>query len=266
MLPVGTGLPSGCTPTVTTQLTKCGGKLAAKLPHMHWPLLRGPNKGNRGGVERRRQEPVHIEEKEIGAKMWKARPEDNRPMTLSGSQPAQPASTSVAATAPSIATPQKEPTRPVPDTRADVGHIGKSVVIRGELTGNEDLYLDGEIEGNINLRDHKLVIGPNGKIKATITARDVVVHGRVEGNLSASDRVELKRNCTLIGDVSTQRIVIEDGAFFKGAIDIKEQKEPKTEMRKPMASAAAAGSSSSMGSGATLSASGGSQGSFLDPK
>jgi len=206
-------------------------------------------------------------EKEIGAKMWKARPEDNRPMTLSGSQPAQPASTSVAATAPSIATPQKEPTRPVPEARADVGHIGKSVVIRGELTGNEDLYLDGEIEGNINLRDHKLVIGPNGKIKATITARDVVVHGRVEGNLTASDRVELKRNCTLIGDVSTQRIVIEDGAFFKGAIDIKEQKEPKTEMRKPMASAAGAGSgSSSMSSSATLSASAGSQGSFLDPK
>jgi cytoskeletal protein CcmA (bactofilin family) len=198
--------------------------------------------------------------------MWKARPEDNRPMTLSASQPAQPASTPVAASAPSIATPQKEPTRPVPDTRADVGHIGKSVVIRGELTGNEDLYLDGEIEGNINLRDHKLVIGPNGKIKATITARDVVVHGRVEGNLAASDRVELKRNCTLIGDVSTQRIVIEDGAFFKGAIDIKEHKEPKTEMRKPMASAAAAGSSSSMGSGATLSASAGSQGSFLDQK
>jgi len=197
--------------------------------------------------------------------MWKARPEDNRPMTLSPSQPAQPASAPVAS-APSIATPPKESFRPLPETRADVGHIGKSVVIRGELTGNEDLYLDGEIEGNINLRDHKLVIGPNGKIKATITARDVVVHGRVEGNLSASDRVELKRNCTLIGDVSTQRIVIEDGAFFKGAIDIKEQKEPKTEMRKPMASAAAAGSSSSMGSGATLSASGGSQGSFLDPK
>src|SRR5215469_18786422 len=99
---------------------------------MHWPLLRGPNEGNRGGVERRRQEPVHIEEKEIGAKMWKARPEDNRPMTLSASQPAQPASTPVAASAPSIATPQKDTTRPVPDTRADVGHSDNLVVIRGD--------------------------------------------------------------------------------------------------------------------------------------
>src|SRR5215469_16074652 len=197
--------------------------------------------------------------------MWKPRPEDNQPM--SSNQP--PASSAVAATAtPSLNTPPKEASKASMSSteRADVGHIGKSVVIRGELTGNEDLYLDGEIEGTINLRDHKLVIGPNGKIKATITARDIVLHGRVEGNLTASDRVELKRNCTLIGDVSTQRIVIEDGAFFKGAIDIKEHKEPKTEMRKPMASAAAAGSSSSMGSGATLSASAGSQGSFLDQK
>lgn len=199
--------------------------------------------------------------------MWKARPEDIRPTTLSPTQPAQPASAPVAASLPSMAAPAKETAKPAADTRADVGHIGKSVVIRGELTGNEDLYLDGEIEGNINLRDHKLVIGPNGRIKATITARDVVVHGRVEGNLTASDRVELKRNCTLIGDVGTQRIVIEDGAFFKGAIDIKENKEPRTELRKPMASAAAVGGgSSSVGSGTSLSASGGSQGSFLEPK
>lgn len=193
--------------------------------------------------------------------MWKARPEDNRP-TLNPSQPAQPAS--APASAPSIASPQKEAAKPVADSRTDVGHIGKSVVIRGELTGNEDLYLDGEVEGNINLRDHKLVIGPNGKIKASITARDVVVHGRVEGNITASERVELKRNCTLIGDVGTQRIVIEDGAYFKGAIDIKDN---KTEQRKPMASAAAASSgSSSIGAAAGMSAAGGSQGSFLEPK
>lgn len=202
--------------------------------------------------------------------MWKARPEDDRPLSLSPTQPAQPASTpvgTVSTSGPSIATPPKETLKPIADTRADVGHIGKSVVIRGELTGNEDLYLDGEIEGNINLRDHKLVIGPNGKIKATVTARDIVVHGRVEGNVSAGERVELKRNCTLIGDVSTARIVIEDGAFFKGAIDIKEHKEHRTEIRKPMASATAVGSgSSSVSSGPSLSASASSQGSFLELK
>jgi cytoskeletal protein CcmA (bactofilin family) len=166
--------------------------------------------------------------------------------------------------------PPKETPKHAPEPRADVGHIGKSVVLRGELTGNEDLYLDGEVEGNINLRDHKLVIGPNGKIKATISARDVVVHGRVEGNINSTERVELKRSCSLTGDVTTQRIVIEDGAFFKGAIDIKEHKEPhesKVEQRKSMAVASSmGGNSSSVSSGPSLSASPSGQGSFLEPK
>ena len=203
--------------------------------------------------------------------MWKARPEeDNRP-TLSPSQPASPATTTPAvATTSSMNLPPKETAKHAPEPRADVGHIGKSVVLRGELTGNEDLYLDGEVEGNINLRDHKLVIGPNGKIKATISARDVVVHGRVEGNVNSTERVELKRSCSLTGDVTTQRIVIEDGAFFKGAIDIKEHKEShesKVEQRKSMAVASSmSGNSSSVGSGPSLSASSSGQGSFLEPK
>lgn len=199
--------------------------------------------------------------------MWKPRPEDNQPMNTNQS----PTSSTGAGTAtPSVSssTP-REPVKAIPTAtdRADVGHIGKSVVIRGELTGNEDLYLDGEIEGNINLRDHKLVIGPNGKIKATITARDIVLHGRVEGNVSATERVELKKACTLIGDVSTQRIVIEDGAYFKGSIDIKDTKENRAETRKPMAMAASSGSGMSTSSATTTySASSGSQGSFLEPK
>lgn len=152
--------------------------------------------------------------------------------------------------------------------RGDVGHIGKSVQIRGELTGSEDLYLDGEIEGTIDLRDHSLIIGPNGRIKAGISARDLVVHGKVEGNINATGRVELRKSSTLIGDVKTQRIVIEDGAFFKGAIDIGER-EPKVDTRKPLVSAAAAGSgvsTSPSSSAVSYSAAPGSQGSFLDPK
>jgi cytoskeletal protein CcmA (bactofilin family) len=172
--------------------------------------------------------------------MWKARPEENNPLNTNPQQPLHSAAASpVAATATSsnINTPRETPKAAASYTdRADVGHIGKSVVIRGELTGNEDLYLDGEIEGNIDLRDHKLVIGPNGKIKATITARDIVLHGRVEGNISATERVELKKSCSLVGDVSTQRIVIEDGAYFKGAIDIKENKENRSDSRKPVVS------------------------------
>lgn len=202
--------------------------------------------------------------------MWKPRPEDNKPMSMNPTQPAQPVPPPVAVAAPSIPTPQKETPKASDPHRADVGHIGKSVQIKGELTGSEDLYLDGSIEGTIDLRDHSLIIGPNGKIKAGITARDLVVHGRIEGNVTATGRVELRKSCTLIGDVSTQRIVIEDGAFFKGAIDIKEKSQP-AEVRKPLAMAAGAGmgagTGSSSGSGASsYSASSDSQGSFLDSK
>jgi cytoskeletal protein CcmA (bactofilin family) len=172
------------------------------------------------------------------------------------------------AAAPSpVAAPQRETPKAAEPSRGDVGHIGKSVQIRGELTGSEDLYLDGEIEGTVDLRDHTLIIGPNGKIKAGITARDLVVHGKIEGNVTASSKVELRKSSTLIGDIKTQRIVIEDGAFFKGAIDIQE-KDTKQEARKPMV-AAAAGSSSGSGSSSgvtSYSAAPGSQGSFLDNK
>jgi cytoskeletal protein CcmA (bactofilin family) len=202
--------------------------------------------------------------------MWKPRPEDNKPMSMNPTQPAQPVPPPVAAAAPSIPTPQKETPKASDPHRADVGHIGKSVQIKGELTGSEDLYLDGSIEGTVDLRDHSLIIGPNGKIKAAITARDLVVHGRIEGNVTATGRVELRKSCTLIGDVSTQRIVIEDGAFFKGAIDIKERAQA-VEARKPLAVAASAGMGASSGSSSSssapsYSASSDSQGSFLDSK
>jgi cytoskeletal protein CcmA (bactofilin family) len=195
--------------------------------------------------------------------MWKPRPEDNKPSSTSPN-PAPPTTSTPAAAPATLMSPPKEQPKPTSHSdRGDVGHIGKSVVIRGELTGNEDLYLDGDIEGTVDLRDHKLVIGPNGKIKATITARELVVHGRVEGNVNANERVELKKSCTLVGDVSTQRIVIEDGAFFKGAIDIKESGQGKP---KVMAASASAGSSTSMSSGMSYNAAPGSQGSFLEPK
>jgi cytoskeletal protein CcmA (bactofilin family) len=207
--------------------------------------------------------------------MWKPRPEDNKPMSMNPTQPAQPVPPAVAVAAPIPPAPHKETPKPSDPHRADVGHIGKSVQIKGELTGSEDLYLDGSIEGTIDLRDHSLIIGPNGKIKAAITARDLVVHGKVEGNVTATGRVELRRSCTLIGDVSTQRIVIEDGAFFKGAIDIKEktqsEKTQSVEARKPLVAAASAGMSSSSLSGSSsgassYSAGSDSQGSFLDGK
>jgi cytoskeletal protein CcmA (bactofilin family) len=162
--------------------------------------------------------------------MWKSRPDDNTERT-----PAQPNSPIV--TSPSLAAPVNKDTRtsePHPRhndaLRAEVAHIGKSVKVKGELSGSEDLYFDGEAEGSVDLHEHTLTIGPNGRIRATLVAREIIVHGKVEGNVCASEKVELKRSCTLIGDVSTKRIVIEDGAFFKGAIDI--HKDGKPELRK----------------------------------
>jgi cytoskeletal protein CcmA (bactofilin family) len=106
----------------------------------------------------------------------------------------------------------------------EFAHIGKSVVIKGELSGSEDLYVDGHVEGTIELRNHNLIVGPNGNVKANVSAKGVVVQGKVEGTVNATERVELRKSAVVNGDVITQRIAMEEGAFFKGKIDI--QKEP----------------------------------------
>ena len=118
--------------------------------------------------------------------------------------------------------------------RTDVAHIGKSVIIKGELSGSEDLYLDGEVEGNIDLHNHNLVIGPNGRVRANVFAKDVVIHGTVDGSVTGVNKVELKKSALLNGDIMTQRIVIEDGAFFKGSIDIRKGEPAKASRRLPM--------------------------------
>ncbi len=187
--------------------------------------------------------------------MWKSRKEEERPAV-----PAPPLAP-VPVVAPVIK--EKLMDTPKPEGfRADVAHIGKSVLVKGELSGSEDLYLDGEVEGSIDLKGHSITIGPHGRVRANVNARDVVVHGRVEGNVRGTERVELKKSAILVGDIFTQRIVIEDGAYFKGGIDIQKETpkaeakpEPKREIAPatpaysapahaatPTASAAAAGS------------------------
>ena len=99
--------------------------------------------------------------------------------------------------------------------------IGKSLVIKGEVTGSESLYIDGRVEGSINLPGNRVTVGRNGIVAANINAREVVVIGKVRGNLTASDRVDIRNEGSLTGDVVAQRISIEDGAFFKGGIDIR---------------------------------------------
>ena len=104
---------------------------------------------------------------------------------------------------------------------ADLAQIGKSVIIKGELSGSEDLYVDGQVEGSIALRNNSLTVGPNGQVKASVEAKAIVVQGKLEGNVQASDRVELRKSAVVSGDISTQRISIEEGAYLKGKVDIK---------------------------------------------
>jgi len=104
---------------------------------------------------------------------------------------------------------------------ADLAQIGKSVIIKGELSGSEDLYVDGQVEGSIALKNNSLTVGPNGSVKATVDAKAVVVQGKLEGNVQASDRVELRKSAVVTGDISTQRISIEEGAYLKGKVDIQ---------------------------------------------
>jgi cytoskeletal protein CcmA (bactofilin family) len=99
--------------------------------------------------------------------------------------------------------------------------IGKSLVIKGEVSGSESLYIDGRVEGSIMLPGNRVTIGRNGVVAANVTAREIVVIGKLKGNLTASDRVDIRNEGSLTGDVVAQRISIEDGAFFKGGIDIR---------------------------------------------
>jgi cytoskeletal protein CcmA (bactofilin family) len=103
--------------------------------------------------------------------------------------------------------------------RAGVANVGKTTRLKGDLFSEEELYLDCELEGTIEVR-HRLTIGPNGKIKASVKAKELVVSGSIEGDVEATDRISIMTGASIVGDVKTAGIVIEDGAYFKGGIDI----------------------------------------------
>ena len=148
--------------------------------------------------------------------MWKPA---NQPGTAPAPTPEPPR--------PAAATPSVSEPSPVGAPRnaqlssSEQATIGKSLVIKGEVTGSESLYIDGRVEGSINLPGNRVTVGRNGVVAANISAREVVVIGKVRGNLVASDRVDIRNEGSLTGDVVAQRISIEDGAFFKGGIDIR---------------------------------------------
>jgi cytoskeletal protein CcmA (bactofilin family) len=110
-------------------------------------------------------------------------------------------------------------------------NIGKSVVIKGELTGSEDLTIEGHVEGKIELRQNVLTIGPNGKIKAQVFAKSVIILGEVTGNVTASEKVDLRDNGSVDGDIASPRVAIAEGAHFRGSIDMQRTGSGKPETK-----------------------------------
>jgi cytoskeletal protein CcmA (bactofilin family) len=156
--------------------------------------------------------------------MWK-RDEAVKPV---GGQPVAP---QPAASAPA-GTPALRPEVRI-NMEKDIVNIGKSVVIKGELNGSEDLTIEGHVEGTIQLRDHVLTIGPNGRIKAQVFAKAVIVLGEVTGNVTASEKVDIRDNGSVDGDIISPRVAIAEGAHFRGSVDMQRKAGAQGQPAKP---------------------------------
>jgi cytoskeletal protein CcmA (bactofilin family) len=158
--------------------------------------------------------------------MWNSKPKKEE-FTPKAASPPPPAF---------VPEPKKEAlplsTSPIRNTELEpsrsAASIGKSVTIKGQIFSREDLIVDGEIEGGIELNEHRLTVGPNGRVRAGVKAREIVVLGTIEGNVEALDKIDIRKDARLVGDIKTARIVIEDGAYFKGSIDIVKGEAPKS--------------------------------------
>jgi cytoskeletal protein CcmA (bactofilin family) len=155
--------------------------------------------------------------------MWK-RDESVKPA-------APPATPAAAPSAAAPAAPQASEARA--QLGRDMVNIGKSVVIKGELTGSEDLTIEGHVEGRIDLKENVLTIGPNGKIKAEVFAKSVVVLGEVTGNVTASEKVDIRDNGSVDGDIASPRVAIAEGAHFRGSVDMQRAGQKAQQQGKP---------------------------------
>jgi len=162
--------------------------------------------------------------------VWNKKNEDEpRPRTAAPPTPETPMPTprptpaASATPAPTVAPAAAAPYRPEPPRQPAI--LGRSVIVKGAIVSQEDLTIEGDVEGSIDLTDHRLTIGPSGKVQVdSVKAREVVVMGSLKGGVDASDKVFIKKDAQLVGDVQTAGIVIEDGAYFKGGIDIRKPK------------------------------------------
>jgi cytoskeletal protein CcmA (bactofilin family) len=172
--------------------------------------------------------------------MWKN--EERKPQGI----PERPAPPSTNANQPGfgnapsnpVPTPQVAPLASRPTSSAPRGNasIGQGIRIKGEVTGSEDLYMDGVVDGKLNLTNGSLTIGPNGSVKADVNAREVIVHGRIDGKVTGRDKVQLMSTCHVTGEVQTERLAIEEGALLRGKVEAG-RLTPKTEAKSAAATA-----------------------------
>lgn len=163
--------------------------------------------------------------------MWK-RDESVKPAAPPAPAPATPA-------APAVSAPAASSERRTQLLQGENVNIGKSVVIKGELSGSEDLTIEGNVEGRIELKENILTIGPNGKIRAEVFAKSVIVLGEVTGNVTASEKVDIRDNGSVDGDITSPRVAIAEGAHFRGSVDMQRGGGQKTAPKAASAPAAA---------------------------
>src|SRR5579875_547228 len=161
--------------------------------------------------------------------MWTKRKEDELPQrperpagtpSVSAAEPHRRESTSMSSAVRSF------DNEPVP-VRTGSAALGKNVTVKGQIFAREDLTIDGEVEGTVECQEHRLTIGPNARVQAGLKAREIIIHGSIQGNVDATDKIDIKKEAKLVGDIKTSRIVIEDGAYFKGSIDISKPSAAK---------------------------------------
>jgi cytoskeletal protein CcmA (bactofilin family) len=167
--------------------------------------------------------------------MWK-RDEAVRPASGQPATPQAPQAPQAPASAAGAPAPRAEASQ---NRERDNVNIGKSVVIKGELNGSEDLTIEGQVEGTIQLRDHVLTIGANGRIKAQVFAKAVIVLGEVTGNVTASEKVDIRDNGSVDGDIVSPRVAIAEGAHFRGSVDMQRKGAQPAQAAKPAAAAPA---------------------------
>ena len=176
--------------------------------------------------------------------MWSKRKEDELPL-----KPEQRSSTATPAFTPAVEPQRREtntmssPARsyePEATVRGGSAALGKNVTVKGQIFAREDLTIDGEVEGTVECHEHRLTIGPNARVQAGLKAREIVIQGSIHGNVDATDKIDIKKEAKLVGDIKTSRIVIEDGAYFKGSIDISKPNTAKAQQNAPQPASTAA--------------------------